>query len=337
MPVVEVWRSKAARGEIVAPRVLAAGAPVGGGTVDVSRQMVRDAKQLGTDFIKIFSEVREPQWRAILAEARALGMPVCGHIPAEVDLLEAATAGQRSNEHLTQVYEACSAREKEWLDARKKMKGTELVKLRETQEREVLESFDQSVCDRTAAALAKTEQVQVPTLVLSYFEAQGLPKNFGEDPRRRYLRADEQARWELIFKDGYPIAGDKLAARRWEVSRQLVKTLHAADVRILAGTDAPMPQVFPGFALHKELELLVEAGLSPADALRSATIWPAEFLGMSDSLGSISAGRRADLLLLDGNPLSDISQTQGIRAVVLDGRLLLRADLDRLLNAAPGK
>jgi imidazolonepropionase-like amidohydrolase len=337
MPVVEVWRSKAAHGEIVAPRVLAAGAPGSDGTVDVSRQMVRDAKKLGVDFIKIFSEVREPQWRAILAEARALGMPVYGHIPAEVGLLEAAKAGQRSNEHLTQVYEACSAREKEWLDARKTMKDAELAKLLETQEREVLESFDQSVCDRTAAALAKTEQVQVPILALSYFEAQGLPKNFREDPRWRYLRADEQARWERIFKGGYPVAGDKLAARRREVSRQIVKTLHASGVRILAGTDAPMPQVYPGFSLHKELELLVEAGLSAADALRAATIWPAEFLGLSESTGSIAEGKRADLLLLDGNPLSDISQTQRIRAVVLDGRLLLRADLDRLLKAAHGK
>ena len=125
----------------------------------------------------------------------------------------------------------------------------------------------------------------------------------------------------------------KLAARRWEVSRQIVKTLHAAGVRILAGTDAPMPLVYPGFALHKELELLVEAGLSPADALRAATIWPAEFFGLSDSSGSIAVGKRADLLLLDANPLSRISHTQRIRAVVLDGRLLQRADLDALLKA----
>lgn len=337
MATVERWRAKTDRWRIVAPRVLSAGVAVGGETVDETRRQVRKASASGAGFIKVFSEVREPQWRAILEEARDLHIPVCGHIPAEVSLLEAATAGQRSNEHLTQVYEACSPREKEWLDARKRVKDNELVKLRETQDREVLESFDQSVCDRTAAALAKTAQVQVPTLVLSYFEAQGFPKNFREDPRWRYLRADEQARWERIFKDGYPIAGDKLAARRWEVSRQIVKTLHAADVRILAGTDAPMPQVYPGFALHKELELLVEAGLSPADALRSATVWPADFLGLSESIGSIATGKRADLLLLDGNPLSDISQTQRIRAVVLDGRLLQRADLDRLLKAAPGE
>lgn len=345
MATVERWRRTASRWEVVAPRVLAAGVPVGGGnapdtgatTGEAVRRQAREAKTAGADFLKIFSEVRELQWRAILEEARDLKIPVCGHIPAEVGLLEAATAGQRSNEHLTQVYEACTPREKEWLDARKTAKDTELAKLRETQELEVLESFDQSVCDRTAAALAKTEQVQVPTLVLSYLEALGSPKNFRKDPRSRYLRADELARWERIFKDGYPAAGDKLSARRWEVSRQIVKTFHAAGVRILAGTDAPMPQVYPGFALHKELELLVEAGLSPADALRSATIWPAEFLGMSDSIGSVAAGTRADLLLLDGNPLSDITQTQRIRAVVLDGRLLLRADLDRLLNATPGE
>jgi Amidohydrolase family len=131
MATVTRWSAKAARGELVAPRVLAAGVAVGVGdapdtgaaTAEAVRRKVREAKATAADFIKIFSEVREAQWRAIFAEARPLGIPVCGHIPAEVGLLEAAIAGQRSNEHLTQVYEACSAREKEWLDARKKGKG----------------------------------------------------------------------------------------------------------------------------------------------------------------------------------------------------------------------
>lgn len=334
LATVEGWRTKASRGEIVAPRLLAAGVAVSGETAAEARRQVRKAKAGGADFLKIFSEVREPQWRAIIDEARAVRMPVCGHIPSEVSLLKAAKAGQRSNEHLTQIYEACSADEGQWLKARKGLERTELEKLREAQEPQVLESFDQPVCDRTAADLARTDQVQAPTLTLSYFESRGAPKDFRDDPRWHYLRADEQARWERIFKEGYPVAGDKLAARRWEVSRQIVKTLHAAGVRILAGSDAPMPQVYPGFALHKELELLVEAGLSPVDALRAATIWPAEFLGLNESAGSIALGKRADLLLLDGNPLSDITQTQRIRAVVLDGRLLQRADLDRLLDSA---
>jgi cytosine/adenosine deaminase-related metal-dependent hydrolase len=334
LETVQRWRAKAARAEIVAPRVLAAGVAVSGETADTARQQVREAKTAGADFLKIFSSVRERQWRAIIEEARVLRMPVGGHVPAEISLLEAATAGQRNNEHLTQVYEACSDKETQWLDARKGLENKELGKLREAQEQPVLESFDQSACDRIAAALARTEQAQVPTLVLSSFEARGSPRNPRDDPHWNYLRADEQARWERIFKEGYPVAGDKLAARRWEVSRQIVKTLHAAGVRILAGSDAPMPQVYPGFSLHNELELLVESGLSPADALRAATIGPAEFLGLSESAGSIAVGKRADLLLLDGNPLADITQTQRIRAVVLDGRLLQRADLDRLLESA---
>ena len=93
-----------------------------------------------------------------------------------------------------------------------------------------------------------------------------------------------------------------------------------------------MPLVYPGYSLHDELELLVASGLSTADALRAATLWPAEFLGQSERSGSVSVGRRADLLLLDENPLTDISNTRRIRAVVLDGRLLQRADLDALLR-----
>lgn len=331
--VVDRWRAKVARGELVAPRVLAAGTAVRAETLEATRRQVRDAKAAGADFVKVFSEVPEQHWRAVLEEARALRIPVCGHIPAEVTLLDAATAGQRSNEHLTQVYEACSPMEKELLAARKGLDGSELVKLRDAQEREALESFDQPVCDRTAAALARTGQVQVPTLVLAYFEARGSRTKFRDDKRWRYLRLDEQARWQRIFKE-QPAGDEKLAAQRWERSRQIVQTLHAAGVRILAGTDAPMPLVYPGFSLHKELELLVEAGLSPMDALRAATIWPAEFLGLSDSSGSVTVGKRADLLLLDDNPLANISHTQRIRAVVLAGRLLLRSDLDALQDAA---
>lgn len=334
MGTVEGWRTKASRGEIVAPRVLAAGVAVSGETANAARQQAREAKTAGADFLKIFSELHEPQWRAILEEARTLHLPVCGHIPSEVSLLESATAGQRSNEHLTQVYEACSDKETQWLEARKGIEAGALGKLRETQEPQVLESFNQSACDRAATRLGRTEQVQVPTLVLAYFEARGVPKDLRENPPWRYLRPDEQARWERIFKEGYPLAGDKLAARRWEVSRQIVKTLHAAGVRILAGSDAPMPQVYPGFSLHKELELLVESGLSPADAIRAATLWPAEFFGIAESSGSVALGKRADLLLLENNPLADIRHTQGIRAVVVDGRLLQRPDLDRLLESA---
>lgn len=332
MTTVGKWRAGATQGDLIAPRVLATGMATPGNSIGVVREQVREARRSGADFVKIFSEVREPNWRAILDEARALQLPVCGHIPADVSLLAAANAGQRSDEHLTQAYEACSAHEERFLAPRRGLQGEETVRLRDAQEPEVLETFDQLICDRTATALARTDMVQVPTLVLPYFEARGERANFRNDPRWRYLRPDEKARWERIFSHEYPVADEKLAGRRWEVSRQIVKTMHGAGVRILAGTDTPMPLVYPGFSLHKELELLVESGLSAADALRAATIWPAEFLGLSESSGSIAVGQRADLLLLDDNPLSDIRHTQRIRAVVLDGRLLQRGQLNALLD-----
>ncbi len=332
MALVNDWRKKVERGELLAPRVVAAGAAVHAESASAARTRVRESKAAGVDFLKVFSEVSEPVWRALLDEASTVQLPVCGHIPREVSLLEAAAAGQRSNEHLTQVYEACSAGEKQFLSARQGGTGREIAALVDSQERDVLESFDQLTCDRVATALARSSQAQVPTLVLSYFEAHSFP-DFRADKRWSSLRADEQARWQRILKDR-PMTDKKLAVRRWEVSRRIVQTLHAAGVPILAGTDAPMPLVYPGFALQKELELLVGAGLSPADALRAATIGPAEFLGQAESSGSVAAGKRADLVLLDGNPLADIAQTQRIRAVILDGRLLPRDALDALLSAA---
>jgi imidazolonepropionase-like amidohydrolase len=330
IPIVARWRTTAAEGQLIAPDILAAGVPVREDSTESVRREVREAPTVGADFIKIFSGVRESQWRAVLDEARKHRTPVCGHIPAETSVLTAARAGQRTNEHLTQIYEACSPKEKQFLATRRGLSGKEIIALRDGQEREVLASFDQRLCDRTAAALARTGQVQVPTLVLPHFEARGARAQFRDDPRWRYLRADEQTRWEKnISAETTP--DRTLASLRWEVSRKIVNALDKAGVRILAGTDTPMPLVYPGFSLHKELELLVESGLSPAEALRAATIAPAEFLGLGGTSGSIAVGRRADLVLLEDDPLRDISNTQRIHAVVLNGRLLQRADLDALL------
>jgi imidazolonepropionase-like amidohydrolase len=107
--------------------------------------------------------------------------------------------------------------------------------------------------------------------------------------------------------------------------------LHDAGVLLLAATDVGVPLQIPGISLHVELERLVEAGLSPLEALRTATLNPARVLDMADSLGSIEPGKLADLVLLDADPLQDIRNTQKIHAVIADGRLYRRAGLDQLL------
>jgi imidazolonepropionase-like amidohydrolase len=115
---------------------------------------------------------------------------------------------------------------------------------------------------------------------------------------------------------------------------ELVGRMQRDGVSIISGTDVGNPFVVAGFSLQEELGLLVEAGLTLADALRSETLNPAKFLGAADSLGTVETGKVADLVLLDRNPLTDIRNTRRIRAVVLNGRYLDRADLDKLLASA---
>jgi imidazolonepropionase-like amidohydrolase len=110
--------------------------------------------------------------------------------------------------------------------------------------------------------------------------------------------------------------------------------MRRAGVRLLVGTDAPLPYVVPGFSVHDELALLVRAGLTPMQALQAATREPAAYLDALDSLGTVAPGRLADLVLLDADPLHDIRNTRRIRGVVRDGRYLDRAALDALLTTA---
>jgi len=136
-------------------------------------------------------------------------------------------------------------------------------------------------------------------------------------------------RWQRITHELTPQDRD-VAAKRWPVATKIVAALHRAGVPILAGTDAPMLGVYPGYSLHDELELLVDSGFTPTEALRAATLGPAEFLGIAEG-GTVATGKQADLVLLDADPLRDVRNTRRIDTVVLYGRLLRRAALDRLL------
>jgi imidazolonepropionase-like amidohydrolase len=333
MAQVERWRQGVDSGTLIAPRVLAAGVAVRGDTPEQAREQVRGAAQAGADFIKVFSEVPAAQWRTIIEAAKAERLPVDGHVPAQVALLDAARAGQRTAEHLLQVYEACASVESGVLAQRHDLDGDAATALRDAQERDVLEHFNRILCAGTAKKLAATHQTQVPTLVLNRFEA-GSRTGFADDPRWPLLREDEQARWRRILTPREPdeIA---LAQRRERVSCDIVRILHDAGVKVLAGTDTPMPLVYPGYSLHDELELLVQCGSSNAQALQAATSGAAELLRLSTTNGAIAAGRRADLVVLDADPLRDIGALRRIHAVVLAGRLLRREDLDALLQVPP--
>ena len=126
-----------------------------------------------------------------------------------------------------------------------------------------------------------------------------------------------------------PSADDREMRRQRKL--EIVGLMHRTGVRLLAGTDAPNPYVYPGFSLHEELELLVEAGLSPLEALQTATVNPAKFLRIERAIGTIEKGKLADLVLLEANPLENITNTRRISAVVVNGRYLPQETLWKLL------
>lgn len=331
---VRAWNAAIDAGELVAPRVLATGVPVRcGDGRDVAAQVDAIAK-VGA-FAKVFSEVDDACFLALMGEARARKVTVVGHVPAGIALLDAARAGLRTDEHLMQAFEACTPREREWLAARAGLAGAVLAAKRDEQEADVLAAFDADECKAVARELLATGQVQVPTLVLPRVDVErhSAPD---ADPRWPLVRADEQARWHRYLAPEY-VPAPALAAARDRVAIAIARTLHDAGVPLLAGTDAPMPNLWPGSSLHDELGLLVEAGLTPAEALRAATLAPARFLGAEGDIGTIAIGKRADLVLLEENPLADIAAMRRIRAVALRGRWLDRAALDALLRPAPSR
>jgi imidazolonepropionase-like amidohydrolase len=161
--------------------------------------------------------------------------------------------------------------------------------------------------------------------------------DFTNDPRLKYLRPGLVEGWKN--KDDWRLKNrtpEKSARYRMVFQKQLdlVLAMHRAGVKMLAASDAVVWYVFPGFSLHDEMELFVKAGLTPMEALQTATLNPATYLGLSDMVGTVEEGKKADLVLLEANPLENISNTKKINAVIVGGRLIPKASLEKMLRDA---
>jgi imidazolonepropionase-like amidohydrolase len=302
------------------------------GTADEGRRIVREYKQQGIDFIKPYNLLPRDVYLAIVDEAKRQQMPVGGHVPIGLTAIEVSDLGQVSIEHAYDVAFVCSreeaaARAQRAEDAKARPAGpwpqSELRAADTYDEAKAATAFQRFVTNRTWIT---------PTLVQIKVAAADA-NELARDERLAHVPAANRENWraQAAQRLGGPAAA--MRQRLFEKRIDLVRAMYRAHVPMLAGTDMLLPYVIPGFGLHEELELLVRAGLTPLDALRTATLNPATFLNRERDLGTIARGKLADLVVLEANPLDDIRATRTIAAVIAAGRLHDRASLDALLAA----
>jgi hypothetical protein len=304
-------RDRINRGELFGPEIVAAGPILDDRPPDwpfrrritnaqEARDAIRDLKNRGVDFIKVHDSTPRDAYLAIAQDVPKMGLSFSGHVPFAVSVEEAADSGIKSIEHLAnnRVFRDCSGNE----------------------------PYNAVSCQPLFAKLAAKGVWQTPTM--AFF--QDLPDVFSGKP----LRHAEYASDPLLELTRKNVEVSKLDERALASFRANAKTslvairdLHARGNRFLAGCDG----IVPGFCLHDELEWMTKAGLSSLQAIQTATINPARFLGRESIQGTIEAGRRADLILLEADPLADIRHTRRIAAVLVRGRLLSKAEIDGIV------
>ncbi|HUQ99594.1 MAG TPA: amidohydrolase family protein [Gemmatimonadaceae bacterium] len=284
------------------------------------------------DFIKTYSWIPRAAYYGIAREARKIGVPFAGHVPYSVSVVEASEAGQRSIEHEDDLMRACTSRDSALRAAFGDTSSLPVKKQVEQvrmQAAIIRTSYDAARCRDVIATLARNRTWVTPTLVVYQPYAHGLDTAGTQPQLLKYVPGIVQGGWRRRANAVAP--SDSMVVTAY-FSFDRTRDLNKGGVRLLAGTDTPQPYVYPGFSLHDELALFVRSGLTPLEALRTATYNPAEYLNALDSLGTVATGKVADLVLLDANPLSDIHNTRRISAVIANGRLYDRAALNALLE-----
>ncbi len=347
LPPIKQWRAEVAAGTTIGPQIVAAGIILDGpnpacapcsiavGNAAEGRKAVLKVKEMGSDFIKVYSMLPRDAYFAIADEAKRQNMVFAGHVPEFVSAGEASDAGQKSIEHLTGVLVACSAKEEELRkenEARLRADGFRGDTMTLEQSR-ALDSFDAKQAAALFARFKRNGTWMCPTLSVLRAQAFIGDADFRNDLRLKYIQNFLRKQfWEDGFGFSSRTAEDNARARRvFQKQLEVVGMMKRAGVDFIAGTDTANPYVFPGFSLHDELALLVQAGFTPMEALQAATRDAARYLGRLDSVGTIEKGKIADLVLLDANPLAEIGNTRKIRAVVVGGRFITKPELDKML------
>ena len=322
-------RDRAERGELLSPTIYTSGPSLNGNTIPDATSAARavtEQKAAGYDLLKIHPGVGRQAFDTLAATAKRLGMPFAGHVPEGVGIARALEAGYATIDHLDGYIEGM-IRDGAPLSAEQSaFFGLNLG-----------EHLDEA---KMAGLVRDTKRAgvwNVPTEVLmENLTVAGSSRELAERPEMRYVPAATRAQWAEM-KDGMLSetgASAESARRAIEMRRRLIKALHAAGAGLLLGSDAPQIYNVPGFSTHRELESLVAAGLTPFQALETGTRNIARYFGTERETGTVEQGKRADLVLLEADPLADIRNTTRRAGVMVRGRWLPQAEIERRLAEA---
>ena len=335
------WKRDQAEGRLEGPRMFIAGPfldrstqgfdhpgdVTAAATPEAGQAAVRLLKSRGVDFIKVGSQLSRETFFAIAEECRRQGIAFLGHVPNSVTPLEASSAGMKSQEHLYGIALSISAKEEALRNQISDARAHDNAKAYAAATTETQTTTDEAKALGLFKAFNRNGTWIVPTLV--WTETTSKLSVRQDSPQLAYLPSSLREKWKP-GSEIVPKSAEDYYARKLQSDLQIVRLMHKAGVRLLAGSDSLDPYVFPGDSLHHELELLVRAGLPPADALRAATLGAAEFFGLESELGTIEEGKRGDLVLLEANPLENISNTRRIAAIIQNGRWMTPQEiLDR--------
>ena len=313
--------------KLLGPRLVTSGPSFNGRSVTSPEQgvaMVEQQVAAGYNFLKIHPGLSLEEFNAIAAAANRLGIEFAGHVPEDVGVQRALDAGIATIDHLDGYMEALLPVHEDPSGGLAGFFGVFIA-----------DQVDEQKIEAIAAATASAGTWNVPTQ--SLFEHVALdgttPEDMARLPEMKYMPPQTVAQWkagkqDVIGDDNYVSA---TAAQAVRIRRQLITALARANAGLLLGSDSPQIFNVPGFALHRELEYLVDAGLTPFEALRTGTVNAARFLSAEDQFGRVAVGLEADLLMLDANPLVDIANIRRVHGVVVRGQWLSRNALDRIL------
>ena len=340
-PSVMEWRKEIREGKLIGPDIFTSGPKLDGpratwaGSIPVVtnediKSAIDSIESIGADYIKIYdSRISKEAYLGIIAEAKKRNITTSGHMPFTVMLEEAVTTGIGSIEHLYYILKGCSSREAEItqdvIDGKLGFWSSF---------EQLMDSYDENVAQTTFNRLKASGTFVVPTLHIGSILTLMKEQSHENDELLNYIGDGIISTYAGRVR-GALRASDQVTARNKRLRtmfRELVPKLEASGVLLLAGSDggASNSYVYPGFSLHKELEEMVNTGLSAAAALRTATINGAKFMKTDDFTGSIELGKKADLLLLYNNPLQEVRNTQDIHSMISNGRVLSKAYLNQL-------